>query len=37
VAVNDVELVVAESGAGGRPLLLLHGFGGAKEDFTEWL
>jgi pimeloyl-ACP methyl ester carboxylesterase len=22
---------------GGRPLLLLHGFTGAKEDFTEWL
>jgi pimeloyl-ACP methyl ester carboxylesterase len=37
VAVGDLELVVAESGAGGRPILLLHGFGGAKEDFTEWL
>jgi 3-oxoadipate enol-lactonase len=37
VVVRDLELVVAESGIGGRPLLLLHGFTGAKEDFTEWL
>jgi 3-oxoadipate enol-lactonase len=37
VAVGDVDLVVAESGVGRRPLLLLHGFTGAKEDFTEWL
>jgi len=37
VAVGDIDLVVAESGVGGRPLLLLHGFTGAKEDFTEWL
>ncbi len=28
---------MAEAGAGGRPLLLLHGFTGAKEDFTDWL
>jgi len=37
VTVGDIDLVVAEAGAGGRPLLLLHGFTGAKEDFTEWL
>ncbi|MGH9019034.1 MAG: alpha/beta fold hydrolase, partial [Acidimicrobiales bacterium] len=37
LAVGDQRLVVAEAGAGGRPLLLLHGFTGAKEDFTEWL
>ncbi len=37
VTVGDLDLVVAESGMGGRPLLLLHGFTGAKEDFTEWL
>jgi 3-oxoadipate enol-lactonase len=37
VVVGDLDLVVAESGVGGRPLLLLHGFTGAKEDFTEWL
>ena len=31
------KLEFAEDGAGGRPFLLLHGFTGAKEDFTEWL
>src|SRR5437763_15347670 len=40
---TDVELTtglrvaVAESGGGGRPLLLIHGFTGAKEDFSDWL
>jgi 3-oxoadipate enol-lactonase len=34
---SEVTLAVAESGSGGRPLLLVHGFTGAKEDFTEWL
>lgn len=34
---DPVELAIAEAGAGGRPLLLLHGFTGAKEDFTHWL
>ena len=28
-------LAINESGAGGRPLLLVHGFTGGKEDFTE--
>lgn len=37
VAVGPVELTIAEAGEGGRPFLLLHGFTGAKEDFTEWL
>jgi 3-oxoadipate enol-lactonase len=37
LTVGDVDLVVAEAGSGGRPLLLVHGFTGAKEDFTEWL
>ena len=37
VEVGPVSLEVAEAGRGGRPLLLLHGFTGAKEDFTEWL
>ncbi len=32
-----VEVAVLEAGAGGRPLLLLHGFTGAKEDFADWL
>jgi 2-succinyl-6-hydroxy-2,4-cyclohexadiene-1-carboxylate synthase len=30
-------LAYAEAGEGGRPFLLVHGFTGAKEDFTEWL
>ena len=35
VAVGDVELAVVEAGRGGRPLLLVHGFTGAKEDFRD--
>lgn len=34
---GEIPLAVAEAGRGGRPLLLVHGFTGAKEDFTEWL
>ncbi len=34
---GGIRLEVAESGAGGRPLMLVHGFTGAKEDFTPWL
>ena len=30
-------LEVAEAGAGGRPLLVVHGFTGAKEDFADHL
>jgi pimeloyl-ACP methyl ester carboxylesterase len=37
VEIDDVSLSIAESGAGGRPLLLVHGFGAAKEDFTDAL
>ncbi len=37
IAVGEVTLAVAEAGPGGDPLLLLHGFTGAKEDFTPWL
>jgi 3-oxoadipate enol-lactonase len=37
VQLGDVELAIAEAGIGGRPLLLLHGFTGAKEDFTDWV
>jgi 3-oxoadipate enol-lactonase len=37
VTVGTVDLAVAEAGVGGRPLLLVHGFTGAKEDFSEWL
>jgi 3-oxoadipate enol-lactonase len=43
--VNGLDLSLAESSPAGSPgsgggeqsLLLLHGFAGAKEDFTEWL
>jgi pimeloyl-ACP methyl ester carboxylesterase len=31
------KLAYADAGVGGRPFLLVHGFTGAKEDFTEWL
>jgi pimeloyl-ACP methyl ester carboxylesterase len=34
---GPVALAVAEAGQGGRPRVLVHGFTGAKEDFTEWL
>lgn len=30
-------LAIAEAGVGGRPIVLVHGFTGAKEDFTEWV
>src|SRR5690606_22513566 len=32
---GDVELSVLEAGVGGRPLLLVHGFTGCKEDFAD--
>jgi pimeloyl-ACP methyl ester carboxylesterase len=31
------KLEYAEAGAGGRPFMLVHGFTGGKEDFTDWL
>ncbi len=37
VEVGEVVLEIAEAGRGGRPLLLVHGFTGAKEDFGDWL
>lgn len=37
VTVGDVDLAIAEAGRGGRPLLLVHGFTGAKEDFGDWM
>ncbi len=37
VQLGEIELAIAEAGRGGRPLLLLHGFTGAKEDFTDWV
>ncbi len=35
IAVRGVGLEVLEAGEGGRPLLLVHGFTGAKEDFAD--
>ncbi len=37
VGAGDVTLVALEAGAGGRPLLAVHGFTGAKEDFADLL
>jgi len=37
VDLGDIQVRIAEAGAGQRPLLLVHGFTGAKEDFTPWL
>jgi len=37
VTVAGAQFSIAEAGAGQRPLLLVHGFTGAKEDFTPWL
>ncbi|MGO8958485.1 MAG: alpha/beta fold hydrolase [Streptosporangiaceae bacterium] len=37
VDLGDVQLSIAEAGPGRRPLLLVHGFTGAKEDCTPWL
>jgi pimeloyl-ACP methyl ester carboxylesterase len=37
VDVGEVRLAVAEAGRGGRPLLVVHGFTGLKEDFGDWI
>lgn len=39
VTVGDtvIPLALAEAGSGGRPLLVAHGFTGAKEDFVDHL
>ena len=37
VRLGDVQLAIAEAGIGGRPVMLVHGFTGAKEDFTDFL
>jgi pimeloyl-ACP methyl ester carboxylesterase len=37
VDVGEVSVAVLEAGSGGRPLLLVHGFTGAKEDFADHL
>jgi 3-oxoadipate enol-lactonase len=35
IDIDGLRLAVLEAGAGGRPLLLVHGFTGCKEDFGE--
>ena len=35
VEVNGLDIELLEAGAGARPLLLVHGFTGAKEDFAD--
>ncbi len=35
ISVNGIEHSLLEAGTGGRPLLLVHGFTGAKEDFAD--
>lgn len=37
IDIGPVKMAIAEAGVGGRPILLLHGFTGAKEDLSEWL
>lgn len=34
---GPLDLAVLEAGEGGRPLLLAHGFTGAKEDFSDFV
>lgn len=37
VTASGIDIAVAEAGVGGRPLFLVHGFTGAKEDFADFL
>ncbi len=37
VALDGGDVAIIEGGRGGRPLLLVHGFTGAKEDFGDWI
>jgi pimeloyl-ACP methyl ester carboxylesterase len=37
IDIGPVTLAVREAGAGGRPLLLIHGFTGASTDFADFL
>ena len=34
---GSIHLTIAEEGVGGRPLMLVHGFTGAKEDFADFV
>jgi 3-oxoadipate enol-lactonase len=37
IDVGAIELAISEAGAGGHPLMLVHGWTGAKEDFADWM
>jgi 3-oxoadipate enol-lactonase len=37
VDLGEIQLAVREAGAGGRPLVLVHGFTGAATDFADFL
>jgi len=37
VNIGEVDLTILEAGAGGRPLLLVHGYTGAATDFADFL
>lgn len=37
VDIGSIRLTIDEEGAGGSPLMLVHGFTGAKEDFGDFL
>ncbi len=37
VTVGEVDLAVIEAGAGGRPLLIVHGYTGRAADFTDFV
>jgi pimeloyl-ACP methyl ester carboxylesterase len=37
IGVGPVELMVTEAGVGGRPLLLVHGYTGARGDFADFM
>ncbi|MCX7619650.1 MAG: alpha/beta hydrolase [Acidimicrobiales bacterium] len=36
IELGEVWVEITEAGAGGIPLLLLHGFTGSREDFADW-
>ncbi len=37
VSVGDMTITITEAGEGGRPLLLLHGYTGARGDFEDFI
>lgn len=37
IDLGTVELTIAEAGAGGHPIMLVHGWTGAREDFADWM